>query len=126
MVCATSDVHELIGIPYENGGRGPDSYDCYGLIKELMNRDGIEIPDYVSPDDKRRIVAIFHSELRLWRECDRRPGAILLFRVPGNFHVGYYLGQDQFVHTWEKSAGVCIERLSHWDRRLVGVYEYCG
>lgn len=117
---------DLLGIPYQTGGRGPDTFDCYGLIRHLLSADGIEIPDYLSPDDQRRVMAIFQSELRLWRPCACRPGAIALFRVPGNFHVGYCLGNGRFIHTWQASGGVCIERLDHWAKRLIGYYEYCG
>lgn len=121
-----SDIKDLIGIPYETGGRGPNCYDCYGLIKHILNKDGIEIPDYLSPDDAKKVVAIFHSELRLWEETELAHGSILLFRVPGNFHVGYFLEDDQFIHTWKDSGGVVIERLSEWKRRLVGIYKYVG
>lgn len=120
------DLGELIGVPFVNGGRGPDSFDCYGLIMHLLKEDGIDIPDYISPTGGAKIMAIFNSEIRLWQECKKRHGVILLFKVPGNLHVGYYLGNDTFIHTWEKSGGVTIERLSTWERRLVGIYEYIG
>lgn len=119
---------DLIGAPFVYGGRGEDgTYDCYGLIKELLRRDGQEIPDYLSPCEGHKITAIFMGELRLWRECAPKPGAILLFKIPGNLHVGYALNGDAFVHTWEKSGGVLVERLSDgWEDRLMGIYEYVG
>lgn len=117
---------DLIGIPYEVGGRGPKSYDCYGLIMDLMLKKNIEIPDYRSPKDSAQVMAIFNSEIRLWEECELKEGAVLLFRVPGNYHVGYYIGKGQFIHTWQKSGGVVIEKLSVWKKRLVGIYEYRG
>lgn len=119
-------VHELIGVPYVTGGRGLNGYDCYGLIIDLLKDDGIEIPDYKSPEEAEKVVAIFNSEIRHWKECELRDGAVLLFRVPGNFHVGYYLGKDMFIHTWKHSGGVIVERFSDWKRRLVGIYEYVG
>lgn len=115
---------DLIGVPFEYGGRGPDKFDCYGLVKELLSREGQEIPDYISPSDGAKIMAIFHSEIRLWQECELKPGAVLLFRVPGNLHVGVYLGDDKFIHTWEASNGVVVERLMIWKTKLVGVYEF--
>lgn len=126
MACDLAKFEALIGLPYVNGGRGPDCYDCYGLIRELLRRDGITVPDYKSPDDKRAVVAIFQGELRLWEETRLSPGVILLFRVPGNFHVGYYLGDDQFIHTWEKSGGITIEYMNEWLPRLKGAYRYVG
>lgn len=118
---------DLIGIPYRDGGRGPDTFDCYGLIKHLyVERLGIEIPDYRSPEDRRLVSAIFRSELRLWQQCQPRYGAVALLRVPGMFHCGFLLNDNDFIHTWEHSGGVCIEQLSDWSARLVGIYEYAG
>ena len=57
---------KLIGVPYRDEGRGPDFYDCYGLIKHLyQNQLNVDIPDYRSPEDRRLVSAIFRSELRL-------------------------------------------------------------
>jgi cell wall-associated NlpC family hydrolase len=121
-----SNLSDLIGVPFEYGGRGPDKFDCYGLVLHLLKQDGIEAHDLKSPNVGKEIVAMVHSELKLWQECAIREGAVLLFRVPGNLHVGYCLHGDKFIHTWEQSGGVTIEKLSIWKKRLVGVYEYIG
>lgn len=122
-----ADHVDLIGVPFAYGGRGPEEFDCYGLIMELMLRDGIKIPDYASPSEGARITAIFVSELRLWEKIPAKLGAIHLFRVPGNLHVGYALDRDRFVHTWQESGGVTVERLSDgWNNRLMGTYKYVG
>jgi cell wall-associated NlpC family hydrolase len=118
---------KLIGIPYRDEGRGPDFYDCYGLIKHLyQNQLNVDIPDYRSPEDRRLVSAIFRSELRLWAPCEKQFGAVALLRVPGMFHCGFMLNNNDFIHTWEHSGGVCIEQLSDWSARLVGVYKYVG
>ncbi|NQZ53212.1 MAG: C40 family peptidase [Piscirickettsiaceae bacterium] len=123
-----ADYVDLIGVPFEYGGRGDDEYDCYGLLMELMRRDGIEIPDYASPEDGAKITAIFMGELRLWEKCEAKEGVAFLFRVPGNIHVGYCIGGDKFVHTWQHTGGVIVERLSDngWQNRLMGIYKYVG
>lgn len=123
---ANLQISHLIGLPYRDDSRGPDAFDCYGLVRYLHEQVGIEIPDYRSPSDRRMVSAIFRSELRLWTPCEPRFGAVPLFRVPGMFHCGFLLNDDEFIHTWEHSGGVCIERLSDWAARLVGVYEYTG
>lgn len=117
---------DYIGIPFEYGGRGPDKFDCYGLIKEILSFEGIQIPDYASPSEGAKIIALFQEGIALWEECGLQKGAVLVFRVPGNLHVGYYLGGNRFIHTWEGSHGVVIERLSDWKRRLQGAYKYVG
>ncbi len=122
-----ADTDYLIGVPFAYGGRGPESYDCYGLLMHLFKQDqGVDLPDYKSPSDGARISAIFTSELRLWERCELKEGAAVLFRVPGNIHVGYCLGKDRFIHTWDRSNGVVIERLGDWKKRLMGVYRYVG
>lgn len=121
-----SFVGDLIGVPFSYGGRGPDSFDCYGLVRHLHALKGVDIPDYQSPSDGPRISAMMAGELRLWKEAPLRVGATILFKVPGNMHVGTYLGKDRFIHTWESSGGVVVERLSTWQRRVMGIYEYVG
>lgn len=122
------DVTDLIGIPFEYGARGPDKYDCYGLIKHLLKEwNQIEVPDYRGYSDTRKIIATFHNALPLWEKVPIQPAGILLFRVPGQMHVGYVLDDNRtFIHTWEHSGGVCIERISDWQNRLIGCYKYVG
>jgi len=37
---------DLIGKPYKENGRGPDGYDCYGLVEEISHRLGIDLPSF--------------------------------------------------------------------------------
>jgi cell wall-associated NlpC family hydrolase len=118
--------HQYIGIPYRLGARGPDAYDCYGLICHLLKLDGVNAPDYKSPADSQHIAHAIRSQLHMWAPTELRPGAVPLFRVPGMFHCAYMINAGEFIHTWERSGGVCIEPLSNWTSRLVGIYEYTG
>ena len=121
------DFSDLIGVPFEMGGRGPKSYDCYGLVRELARRwDGVSLPDYTSPADAGRISALFALELRLWQSCERRPGAVALIHIPGHTHCGYVLDNLYMLHTWQASGGVVRERLFEWQRRIKGFYRYVG
>lgn len=117
---------DLIGTPFEYGGRG-QTLDCYGLIMELYRRDfGIEIPDYGSTPDaglaqSRMITAAFN-----WQRIENpEPGAVLLIKC-GKYvrHVGYVVEDDMFYHTWEKSGGVVCEPLDVWKAKIVGIYKY--
>ena len=119
--------NDLIGVPFEYGGRGPDKFDCYGLLRHVYAQDGIDLPDYLSPSDGARITALMMGELRLWEQIETpEVGCALLIRVPGNMHCGYYLGGDWFLHTWRGSGGVVKERLSEWKHRVIGFYRYVG
>lgn len=117
---------DLIGTPFEYGGRG-DTLDCYGLVMLLHREAGIELPDFKSPSDHARIAAMMALERDFWAECSPDPGAVVLFRIGRHAaHVGVVIENDRFIHTWEQSNGVIIERLSDWKNRIVGFYEYVG
>ena len=121
------DMTDLVGVPFRYGARGPDAYDCYGLVLECARRAGVSLPDFGSASDQGVIAAMMGASLPLWAEVPCRPGAVVLLRV-GRFiaHVGYVTGVDQFIHTWESSGGVTMARLSDWKQRIVGFYEYAG
>ena len=117
---------DLIGKPFRYGGRGPDSFDCYGLLKELYQRDGVEIPDYLSPSDGMRIAALMASQLHLWEETEDRPGAAIYIKLPRNTHVAYSLGDGRFIHCYQQDNGVCVGNVSDWQNRIIGYYRYVG
>lgn len=38
---------DFVGLPYAEGARGPDAYDCYGLVAAVFwHLRGIELPDW--------------------------------------------------------------------------------
>lgn len=114
--------------PFAYWGRGPEEYDCYGLLKQIYKDvRGIELPDYQSAEDIERIAALMAAGLNDWKEVDEQPDVAIMFRVKGyGGHVGYSIGGGRFIHTWEKSCGVCIERLQTWQSRIIGFYDYVG
>lgn len=119
---------QLIGIPFKRGGRGPTSFDCYGLCRYIIERDsGIKAPDYESPEDTGVIQALMVGSATFWKRLEKpRVGCVVMFRT-GRFitHVGIISSESHFIHTWEQSGGVVIERLQPWKHRIVGFYEYC-
>lgn len=122
-----SAILDLIGVPFAYGGRGPDTYDCYGLLMELYRRKGVQIVDHRSPRQISEIAKSLDYGLKNWRPVEQRPGVGVVFRIKGyGAHVGMTLKHDRFIHTWEGTGGVCIERLSHWDKRIIGFYDFAG
>jgi cell wall-associated NlpC family hydrolase len=123
---------DLIGIPYKRGGRGPHVYDCYGLVMEMHRRaGGLELKDYASPEKAHEVTALFASEVRLWTPCEPSAGAVpyVVIVLPSGLvwtHCGYMLDDNRMIHTWEKSGGVCVERVDTWKRRIKGFYRYVG
>lgn len=123
---------DLIGVPFQYGGRGPNTYDCWGLVMELYRRRGIKLPDYQSNSDTGVIAAKMAVGIQLFQPCEYRPGAILAIRIPVGghspvAHVGVLLDHGRFIHTWEKTAGVTIERIEPtWKHRIAGAYRYAA
>lgn len=118
-----------IGIPFKYGGRTNKELDCYGLYMLLSKElDGIEVPDVQSADTLEVIADLISKEKPKWKPCDIEEGALVLFSIKGyGAHVGYVIDQDRMIHTWEKTGGVTIERLSlGWKHRILGCYKYDG
>lgn len=123
-----ANLAELVGTPFEYGGRGPDSFDCYGLVMHIMKeKHGLDIPDFRSVSDQAAIMAMAAVGLQSWERTSERTGSIAVFRI-GRFisHCGYMLDDMRMIHTWDKSGGVVIERVDSWQQRTVGFYRYVG
>lgn len=123
------DYDDLIGIPFKYNGRSMKALDCYGLVRLIHQRMGIELPDYTAPEDgcAPTIAAMMAAGVHLWRKVEPKPNTVIYMRLGIYYwHVGFYLGDDLFIHTSESTGGVCIERLSTWRKRIEGFYEYAG
>lgn len=129
---------DLIGTPFKNHGRGDGGYDCYGLVKEVFKRYGINIPEYDADfDDSEKINSLVRDNTahRPWKQVDdinHLPVPCLValrFGSPVGVvnHTGTYIGHGQFIHTRAK-VGACIDRIDSiaWKRCIVGFYEYVG
>jgi cell wall-associated NlpC family hydrolase len=122
-----TDYSKYIGIPFKYGGRDYNELDCYGLVMLLYKElQGIELPDFNSPSFLSEIHDLIALEKQKWTPCELEVGAVLLFSIKGyGSHVAYYIGDDSFIHTWEATNGVTIERLGiSWAHRLLGCYKW--
>lgn len=133
------DYECYIGKPFEQDGRGPDSYDCYGLTKEIFARFGKNIGEYwCLVEDKEQINKLFRRAIKTkWRQVDYKHGeeipvpalVALRFNAPAGVvnHTAVYIGEGRFIHIREK-IGVCVDRLDSpaWRKQIVGIYEYTG
>lgn len=143
MACATADLApapglapryaDLIGKPFEWKARGPDKFDCYGLVEELSRRIGQKVPDYLSPTVHEEIAGLIDHSVPFWIPCEAGPGAIATIRlkyvIDGRVvsmvsHVGMVLPHDRLIHAWQQSGGVCVERLDAWMHRIAGFYRF--
>jgi cell wall-associated NlpC family hydrolase len=121
----TAPFVDLIGKPFAWKGRGPDTFDCYGLVEEIERRHGRRVPDYLSPTTFQTISDLVNKSVSHWTPCEMGPGAVVTIRV-GRYvsHVGVVLPHGRMLHSWERSGGVCIERLDQWSARITGAYRF--
>lgn len=123
---------DLVGAPFKDGGRGPDSYDCWGLVREIYKRYGYNLPDYdIGCYEILKVTEKIENSRAFWKQ-HRPPNlpvpCLVAFKVssPMVNHVGVYIGSGKFIHTREK-AGAVIERVDApvWRHRLEGYYTPC-
>ena len=124
------DYEDLVGLPFEDGGRGPDTYDCWGLVREMFRRQGKTVDDYnITAMDAHTIAAQMRQDENRWIRIDEpKEGCMVVFRLtPGCWanHVGICVGEGKFVHAY-LTTGVCVDRLRKWRSRIIGFYEPGG
>ncbi len=104
----------LRGMPYKNGGRGPDSFDCSGFIGYIFGQFG-----YKKPGSAQDI-----SDYAAWptisNTSELMRGDIVLFHTSGRGvtvgHAGVYLGDGTFLHA-EPDNGVTITPMFDYNSR---------
>ena len=122
---------DLLGKPFAYHGRGPDAYDCWGLVREICRRGGILLPDHASstiPEEQGK--GIKEDAEKYYRRVDEpEPLDVILFQVVPRYvtHCGVYVGAGRFVHITEKTSVVCEELASPiWVNKIRGFYRFRG
>lgn len=122
---------DYIGIPYKERGRGRDGLDCWGLVCLMYADMDIDVPsylhDYITSSDIDSVATAINKNKAHWRKVEAPDvGDVLVFNIMGfPCHVGVYVGQGDFIHSFRGTA-VCVERLNSisWTRRLSEVYRW--
>jgi len=111
-----------IGRPYVWGAKGPDAFDCSGLMTAAWAAAGVPVPAGTvtqktagTPVDVSRVA----------------PGDLLL--VPGSLgsprnprHVGMYIGHGLVIDAHDSRSGVIVSSLSAWVPKIVTVRHIAG
>ena len=123
---------DLLFVKYVKGGRNPQiGLDCYGLVKEVYHRIGIELPEYDSPESCEGIDDFVREKKGTFEKLDNiQAYALVLFVIkpPYETHIGTVLADRKtFIHVLKKT-GCCIERLNNpfWVKRIGGFYQWRG
>lgn len=131
-------LNDLIGKPFVRGARGPNEFDCHGLVIEVFKRYGIDFPDVniaqMAVEEVTKLLdekIDYHiNVLKDWKRIIE-PDPPCLVVIKGDFkfanHLGVCIGDGKFIHSKEGS-GVCVERMASPIRRnnLRGFYKYVG
>lgn len=123
-------IADLMSARYEEGARGPDAFDCFGLFAELCRRRGQPIPDHPTPHNleqrEEEITAVAAAE---WHPLDApEVGCAVVLRLgPWMSHIGMVIEGGKFIHASSR-RGVTVQRLDapEWQMRIAGFYRYTG
>ncbi len=123
-----------IGLPYRDKGRGPDAYDCWGLLHRVyLDLLGVELPSYaegyVTAADRHALAKLIAGEIDDWmpieRGAEKQFDGVLMRegRIPS--HIGIVTAPGKLLHVSEGSTSR-VEQYSHGilSQRVVGIYRF--
>lgn len=91
-----------LGVPYKFGGTNEDGIDCSAFVMKVFKPFGYDLPRTASQQfDFTHIVS---------QELIKQGDLIFFKRRDKIFHVGIYVGDNQFIHS-STSKGVIIQSL---------------
>lgn len=105
-----------VGAPFADGGRGPYSYDCWGLLRAVYSDvRGVTLPTYgeVSSRDLLKIArAIDSGRHDGWVSCEPEPIAAVLMRSGRGgariVHVGVMVDERRMLHVEAATHAVVV------------------
>lgn len=125
--------NQYVGKPFKEKGRGPDGYDCWGLVRtvldEMFSISGL--PDYVdsytSTGDKHSVAAAVCAGLADgWRKVpEATAGTLVILKLAGRpWHCAIAVNREWMLHA-VMGSNVCLERIDSmvWNDRIEGYYK---
>ncbi|PHR83095.1 NlpC/P60 family protein [Henriciella sp.] len=96
-------ISDMLETTYEVCGRGPEAYDCYGMVVEVCRRMGWPVPRDPLPhwDNPRDLLRIFNEQVRdeEWKRCAVSEGAVAFVpKFAAARHVGIVIAGG-ILHT---------------------------
>ncbi|MFM0326078.1 NlpC/P60 family protein [Caballeronia glebae] len=117
-----SDINRYVGLAWRAGARGPDAFDCWGLLRHVQGKHfGIALPDIPAFGEVARDMHEERMSSHAW-EIAPEPahGMGVLMRGGDDPHVGVWLDCDGggVLHAMERVGVVWTPRQS---LRLLGL-----
>lgn len=114
---------DLLGKPFEDRARGPQTFDCVGLFLELQRRLGRDLPAYGSREIELYMALVSDR----WERVDKpEPGdGVLIYSDDPRWHIGTVAGGGYMLHVFA-GHGVSRERYDTfpWHKRIEGFYRW--
>ena len=113
---ARSDIVQIAlaqqGKKYRSGNKGPDYFDCSGLVYFAYRQAGIKVPLTVEAQER------FGAEIS---RSNVQPGDLVIFKIKNDDHIGIMVNGSDFIHA-SKSRGVTVDSLesAYWRRYITG------
>jgi cell wall-associated NlpC family hydrolase len=127
------NILDYLGKPWENGASGPDSFDCWGLVRSVYLDHGITLP--VVDVDAHRSLNVrhaFNADLVKWNRLEHAENlcAVLMSKGKQPDHVGVWLHTEGggVLHSIQ-GAGVVyngIRSLGMMGYKVLGFYSWKG
>lgn len=112
-----------IGKPYVWGAKGPNAFDCSGLVQAAWAAAGIPL-DAGTTSQVHDGVAVPGIAFLLPGDLVFTPGSL---GTPTNpRHVGMYIGDGLIVNAYDSARGVIVQQLSTWEKAIVAIRRPVG
>lgn len=123
---------DYVGRPYSPGGRGPDAYDCWGLVRAVYeDRFDIALPILpgISVESALTISRTIGEEAAAhWREVGNPfEGCVVAMSQRSAYHhVGIHIGNG-ILHCWDNQNVVVdtMRKLGLKGMKKIGYFKHC-
>lgn len=123
-------VNQYDGKPFAHKGRGPDAFDCWGLIIDAYASKGVavfDLEDYEVEWARRGKNIILDNYYENWQKVTApMVGDVILFHYPRPDskvqHAGIFLEYGRFIHA--ANIGIIQSTIHEWKDRVHGYYRW--
>jgi len=128
-------INDYVGVPFGEGGRTPEYWDCWGLVFYVAEKEfGINYPSYseqyTTPLDYKELKNLIgHESTTNWTEIEQgneKPGDVIILRLRNMpIHAGLVVKKNKMLHVYNgiETAIEDYTRLQ-WKHRISGFFRY--